>query len=119
MQIFGYKIEKSTAPQTEKSFVAPTDDGGVETIRAGGYYGTYIDIDGTANNEIELIRKYRDISMMADIDTAIDDIVNDSIANLDDEAPVKIDLDEVDLSKNIKKMVQAELKPFSICWISI
>jgi hypothetical protein len=110
MQIFGYKIEKSTAPQTEKSFVAPTDDGGVETIRAGGYYGTYIDIDGTANNEIELIRKYRDISMMADIDTAIDDIVNDSIANLDDEAPVKIDLDEVDLSKNIKKMVQAEFE---------
>jgi hypothetical protein len=110
MQIFGYKIEKSTASQTEKSFVAPTDDGGVETIRAGGYYGTYIDIDGTANNEIELIRKYREISMMADIDTAIDDIVNDSIANLDDEAPVKIDLDEVELSKNIKKMVQDEFQ---------
>ena len=110
MQLFGYKIEKSTAPQTEKSFVAPTDDGGVETIRAGGYYGTYIDIDGTANNEIELIRKYRDIAMMADIDTAIDDIVNDSIANLDDEAPVKIDLDEVDLSKNIKKLVQDEFQ---------
>ena len=110
MQIFGYKIEKSTAPQTEKSFVAPTDDGGVETIRAGGYYGTYIDIDGTTNNEIELIRKYRDIAMMADIDTAIDDIVNDSIANLDDEAPVKIDLDEVDLSKNIKTMVQEEFQ---------
>lgn len=110
MQIFGYKIEKSTAPQTEKSFVAPTDDGGVETIRAGGYYGTYIDIDGTANNEIELIRKYRDIAMMADIDTAIDDIVNDSIANLDDEVPVKIDLDNVELSKNIKKMVQDEFQ---------
>jgi hypothetical protein len=110
MQIFGYKIEKSTASQTEKSFVAPTDDGGVETIRAGGYYGTYIDIDGTANNEIELIRKYREIAMMADIDTAIDDIVNDSIANLDDEAPVKIDLDEVDLSKNIKKLVAEEFQ---------
>ena len=110
MQIFGYKIEKSTAPQTEKSFVAPTDDGGVETIRAGGYYGTYIDIDGTTNNEIELIRKYRDIAMMADIDTAIDDIVNDSIANLDDEAPIKIDLDGVDLSKNIKKIVQEEFQ---------
>lgn len=110
MQIFGYKIEKTKAPQTEKSFVAPTDDGGVETIRAGGYYGTYIDIDGTANNEVELIRKYRDIAMMADIDTAIDDIVNDSIANLDDESPVKIDLDEVDLSKNIKKLVQEEFQ---------
>jgi hypothetical protein len=110
MQIFGYKIEKSQAPQTEKSFVAPTDDGGVETIRAGGYYGTYIDIDGTANNEVELIRKYRDIAMMADIDTAIDDIVNDSIANLDDEEPIKLDLDGVELSDKIKKMIQEEFK---------
>ncbi len=110
MEIFGYKIERSKAPQTEKSFVAPTDDGGVETIRAGGYYGTYIDIDGTANNEVELIRKYREIAMMADIDTAIDDIVNDSIANLDDEAPVKIDLDDVELSQNIKKLVQEEFQ---------
>lgn len=110
MQLFGYKIEKSQAPQTEKSFVAPTDDGGVETIRAGGYYGTYIDIDGTANNEVELIRRYRDIAMMADVDTAIDDIVNDSIANLDDEPPVKINLDDTDLSKKIKDVVADEFQ---------
>lgn len=110
MKIFGYSIEKSKAPETEKSFVAPTDDGGVETIRAGGYYGTYVDIDGVANNEIELIRKYRDIAVMADIDTAIDDIVNDSIANLDDEAPITIDLDDVDLSRGIKKDIEAEFE---------
>lgn len=108
MELFGYKIERSKAPQTEKSFVAPTDDGGVETIRAGGYYGTYIDIDGTTNNEIELIRKYRELATMADIDAAIDDIVNESIANLDDEDPVKIDLDEVELSDKIKKLIAEE-----------
>lgn len=110
MKLFGYTIERSKAPETERSFVAPTDDGGVETIRAGGYYGTYIDIDGIANNEIELIRKYRDIAIMSDIDTAIDDIVNDAVANLDDEAPLTIDLDNVDLSRGIKKDIEAEFQ---------
>jgi len=108
MKIFGYTIEKAEVPQTVKSFVAPTDDGGVETIRAGGYYGTYLDIDGIANNEIELIRKYREIAGQADIDTAIDDIVNDSIANLDDEPPVTINLDNVKFSASIKKDIQTE-----------
>jgi hypothetical protein len=43
MEIFGYKITRSVEPPTEKSFVAPTDDGGTDEIKAGGYYGTYLD----------------------------------------------------------------------------
>jgi DNA-dependent RNA polymerase auxiliary subunit epsilon len=110
MEIFGYKISKSVEPPTEKSFVAPTDDGGTDTIKAGGYYGTYLDLDGTANTEQELIKRYRDIAGMADVDSAIDDIVNDSIANLDDEDPVKINLDNVKLSDRIKKNIQEEFQ---------
>jgi NAD(P)H-dependent flavin oxidoreductase YrpB (nitropropane dioxygenase family) len=34
--------------------VAPTDDGGTDEIKAGGYYGTYLDLDGTASTEQEL-----------------------------------------------------------------
>jgi len=110
MEIFGYKISKSVEPPTEKSFVVPTDDGGTDTIKAGGYYGTYLDLDGTANTEQELIKRYRDIAGMADVDSAIDDIVNDSIANLDDEDPVKINLDNVKLSDRIKKNIQEEFQ---------
>lgn len=110
MEIFGYKITKSSEPPTEKSFVAPTDDGGTDAIKAGGYYGTYLDLDGTASTEQELIRRYRDIAIMADVDSAIDDIVNDSIANLDDEDPVKINLDDVDLSNGIKKDIEREFE---------
>ena len=104
MKIFGYTIEKAEVPQTVKSFVAPTDDGGVETIRAGGYYGTYLDIDGIANNEIELIRKYREIAGQADIDTAIDDIVNEAISHDVTGRTVDIVLDK--LLENI-----AQIKP--------
>ena len=110
MEIFGYKVEKSKAAPTEKSFVPPTDDGGSDVIKAGGYFGTYLDIDGTANTEAELIKKYRDIAFMADVDSAIDDIVNDSISNLDDERPVEINLDNVKLSDPIKKKIQQEFE---------
>lgn len=108
MEIFGYKITKSSEPPTEKSFVAPTDDGGADTIKAGGYFGTYLDLDGSANTEQELIRRYRDIAAMADVDTAIDDIVNDAISNLDDEPPVKIDLEDVKLTAAVKKRIEEE-----------
>jgi hypothetical protein len=110
MEIFGYKVEKSKAAPTEKSFVPPTDDGGSDVIKAGGYFGTYLDLDGTANTEAELIKKYRDIAFMADVDSAIDDIVNDSISNLDDERPVEINLDNVKLSDAIKKKIQLEFE---------
>jgi hypothetical protein len=90
--------------------VPPTDDGGSDVIKAGGYFGTYLDLDGTANTEAELIKKYRDIAFMADVDSAIDDIVNDSISNLDDERPVEINLDNVKLSDSIKKKIQLEFE---------
>jgi len=110
MNIFGFEITRAKVPQTEKSFVAPTDDGGVQSIRAGGYYGTYLDIEGVANTEAQLIKRYRDIAMMADVDAAIEDIVNDSIANLDDEPALKLDLDHTGLSNSIKNKIHSEFE---------
>jgi hypothetical protein len=110
MQIFGYNISKAEKPQSEKSFVAPTAEGAIETIRAGGYYGTYLDIEGVANTEGELIKRYRDIAMMADVDAAIEDIVNDAIAYIDNEKPVELNLDSLDLSASVKKAIQAEFE---------
>tara|TARA_B110000967_G_C18900605_1_gene574633 strand:+ start:2655 stop:4184 length:1530 start_codon:yes stop_codon:yes gene_type:complete len=108
MELFGFNINRKKTAATEKSFVVPSDDGAIESIKAGGYYGTYFDIDGVANTEEQLIKRYRDISMMADVDTAIDDIVNDSISNLDDEKPVTVDTDKVDQSAAVKKAIHEE-----------
>ena len=110
MNIFGFEITRARPPQSEKSFVAPSDDGGVQSIRAGGYYGTYLDIEGVANSEAQLIKRYRDIAMMADVDAAIEDIVNDSIANLDDEPALKLDLDHTGLSSSIKNKIHSEFE---------
>lgn len=108
MELFGYEITRKKAPKTEKSFVAPEADGALESINAGGYYGTYFDVEGVASTEAELIKRYRDISMMADVDSAIEDIVNDSISNMDDEKPVEIGLDKVKLSASVKKIIAQE-----------
>ena len=110
MEIFGYKIQRKEAARTETSFVPPSDEGTLDTIRAGGYYGTYLDLEGVSKNESEQIKRYREISMMPDVDSAIDDIVNESIANLDGEPPIKIDLERVKVSSNIKKEIEKEFQ---------
>ena len=110
MNIFGFNITREKLPETEKSFVAPSDDGGVESIRAGGYYGTYLDLEGVANNEAELIKRYRDISMMADVDTAIQDIIDDAIANQSDEDPVTLVTDKLSVSDSVKEQIQDEFE---------
>ena len=68
MEIFGYEIKKrldvNTKPEEDKeikSFVPKYDDEGVSTVAAGGYYGQYYDLDGTAvGSDKELILKYRE-----------------------------------------------------------
>ena len=108
MELFGFEINKKKAPKTEKSFVAPDSDGALESIQAGGYFGTYFDVEGVANNEAELIKKYRDISMMADVDSAIEDIVNDTISNMDNEKPLALNTENLKMSATIKKAIQVE-----------
>lgn len=110
MDLFGYSIKRKEPSNTERSFVAPSDEGALDTMRAGGYYGTYLDLDSAAKNETEQIKRYRDISLMADVDNAINDIVNEAIANLDNEEIVRINLDNIPLSANVKKTIEQEFK---------
>mgnify|MGYP003313500911 FL=1 len=46
--------------------------------------------------------------MMGDVDAAIEDVVNDAISNLDDEKPIKLNLDQVSQSATVKKAIVAE-----------
>ena len=110
MDLFGFEIKRKDNAANEKSFVAPSDDGSIESIRAGGYYGTYMDLEGVAQTESELIKRYRDIAGMADVDTAIEDIINESIAQLENESPVELNLDDVDLSSSVRKSIQKEFE---------
>ena len=109
INLFGYTITRgddvSKMARTQ-SFVPPTTDDGTATVQGGGYFGTYLEMDATAKSEAELITRYREASMYADCSTAIDEIVTEAIAAVDDEAPVQLNLTGVDLPDNIKKAMQ-------------
>lgn len=108
MELFGYSISKKAQAPTERSVVPPSEDGAVDTYKASGYYGTYLDLDGAAKTEAEMIKRYRDISLMADVDMAIEDIVNQAIANLGGESVLKLNLQDAKVSTNIKKEIEKE-----------
>jgi hypothetical protein len=110
INLFGFTIGREDKQQELKnqSFITPVAEDGASTVSAGGYYGTFVDIDASARSESELISRYREISNYPDCDTAIEEIVTEAIAAIDSEAPVSLNLDDLDLSDTIKKSIQLE-----------
>ena len=116
MELFGFKLEKSQKEKKEfkaiKSFVVPTTDDGAIPVEAGGFYGQYVDLDGTARNDYELVAKYREMSMDPLCETAIDDIVNEAIVTEGKRSPIKLffQADENAVSTGIRDKIQEEFK---------
>ena len=111
-ELFGFEIKRKDDKDEKKklSFVAPQeDDSAGYTINAGGYFGQYVDIDGSqAKNDADLIMKYRDIAMQPECDAAIEDIINEAIVSDEDSAPVQLVLDDLEQPDRIKKLMQEE-----------
>jgi hypothetical protein len=111
VQLFGFEISRKKQQDQEeknKSFALPQNDDGAVTIQSGAYYGTYVDLDGVVRNEIELITRYREMAMQPELETAIDEIVNEAIVNDDSESGVELDTDELKQPENIKKKIREE-----------
>ena len=108
-ELFGFEFKRKEKEETFPSFVPKEPDDGAVTISAGGSYGTYIDLDGTVRTEAELVTKYRDMAVQPEIDAAVDEIVNASIC-VDEEDIVRLILDDVSITPNIKKAIHNEFK---------
>jgi len=108
LTLFGFTISRKEEPTNQnqepnkKTFALPQNDDGAVTIQSGSYYGTYVDLDGVVRNEIELITRYREMSMQPELETAIDEIVNESIVMEDSGKSVEINMDELQQPENIK-----------------
>jgi hypothetical protein len=74
----------------------------------GGAYGTYLDLEGTVKNEIELITRYREMAMNPEVELAVDDIVNESVITEQGKSPVAISLGNVDIPESIKTKIVDE-----------
>ena len=73
-ELFGFSITrlKKQSDPKQSFTVAPADDG-TQTIAAGGYFGQYLDMEGTAKTEADLIRRYREIALHPECDMAIEE----------------------------------------------
>ena len=107
---FEFKRKKSEDKGNNESFAPLIQDDGAVVVAAGGAYGTYVDLEGSARTEAELVTKYREMSLHGELDSAIQDIVNESIISDSDEPIVRLNLDATELSDNIKSIILEEFK---------
>ena len=110
VQLFGFEIKRKNEDQEPlQSFAPEIKDDGAVVVAAGGVYGTFVDLDGTARTEAELVAKYREISLQSEIELAIDDIINEAI-DTDADAVVEINLDKLKYSDSIKNKITEEFE---------
>ena len=110
-KLFGLPIFKKK--DKVKSFAPPPSEDGSLTISpaVGASYGTYLDLSGKVKNEIDLITKYREMTLYPEVDSAIDDIVNEAIVYDDAEPIIDVNLDKIDiLDEKKKKVIQKEFQ---------
>jgi len=114
--LFGFTLGKKDIVQVEKpeqaSFTLPTEalDDGAVTITQNAHYGTYVDLEGSVRNELELITRYREMSNHPECDMAIDEIVNEAITHAGDGTVVDINMDNLKQPESIKKKILEEFK---------
>jgi len=114
VKLFGFTLGKKDIVQVEKpeqaSFALPTEtiDDGAVTITQNAHYGTYVDLEGSVRNEMELITRYREMANHPECDMAIDEIVNEAITHDTDGKVMDINLDNLKQPESIKKKIIEE-----------
>jgi len=114
--LFGFEIKrkKDIAKEKLQSVVPPTDEDGAGYVTAAGaHYGHYIDIDNNdyAKDNVQMIRRYRGLSMHPEVDAAIEEIVNEAISTSELKSSVALNMDQVDgVSEQIEKSIKQEFE---------
>ena len=97
----------STEPK--QNFTAIQADDGTQTIVGGGYFGQYLDMEGQAKTEVDLIRRYREIALHPECDMAIEDIVNEAIVINELKSAVKLNLENVSFGReDVRRKIEDE-----------
>jgi len=110
-KLFGFSIEDTEplSPTTVSPIPANNEDG-VEHYASSGFFGSYVDIEGVYRTEFELIKRYREMALHPEVDSAIEDIVNEAIVSDTNDTPVSIELSNLNASDGIKKIIRQEFK---------
>jgi hypothetical protein len=116
IKLFGFNLGKKDVvqvqPPEQATFTLPTEalDDGAVTITQNAYYGTYVDLEGSIRNELELITRYREMANHPELEMAIDDIVNEAISHDVTGKTVDIILDKLKQPESVKRKITEEFQ---------
>ena len=86
----------------------PQAEDGTQVVAAGGFFGSYLDMDGSAKTEQDLIRRYREIALHPECDMAIEDIVNEAITSNENQQSVKVVTERLPFGTPVKTRIEEE-----------
>jgi hypothetical protein len=110
-KLFGFSIEDKTQQSDNIiSPVPPNNEDGVDHYLTSGFFGSYVDIEGVYRTEFDLIKRYREMALHPEVDSAIEDIINEAIVSDTYDTPVEIELSNLNASDGIKRKIREEFK---------
>jgi len=110
-KLFGFSIEDNEPlSKSTVSPVPPNNEDGVDHYLTSGFFGSYVDIEGVFRTEFDLIKRYREMALHPEADSAIEDIVNEAVVSDTNNTPVEIELSNLNASDGIKKKIREEFK---------
>ena len=107
-ELFGFSFNKKDNKGKAPSPIQPSSDDGATSYIAGGYYGQYLDLDGNFKTEYDMVKKYREMAMHPEVDEAIEDIIHEAIVADQNDSPVQVNLDNLEVSDSVKDMIREE-----------
>ena len=111
-KLFGFKLPESGEKKSKGivSPVPPSEEDKSDFYVSSGFYGQYVDIEGVYKSEQDLVRRYREMCLHPECDSAIEDIVNEAIVSDLDDSPVEIELSNLPASDKLKDLIRQEFK---------
>ena len=111
-KLFGFKFDGGESNKNNKvvSPVISNDEDKSNYYLSSGFYGQYVDIEGVFKNEQDLIKRYREMSLHPECDSAIEDIVDEAIVSDLNDSPVELELSNLPASDKLKQAIRDEFK---------
>jgi hypothetical protein len=111
-KLFGFSIE-NTEPisPTAISPVPPNNEDASDHYLSSGFFGSYVDIEGVYRTEFDLIKRYREMALHPECDSAIEDIVNEAVVSDTNDSPIAIELSNLNASDGIKNKITHPVNP--------
>lgn len=115
MELFGYEISRKFKDEVNKlPAFAPEDkdDAAVIVNSAAAFNTVVLDMEGSVKTEADLITKYRQMSVQAECEPAIDEITNEAIVKEANEEILTLGLDGLpkEISEGTKKKITEEFE---------